>query len=240
MSDHLKRRAAEKAAEAELRSGMKLGLGTGSTAKHFVDIVGERIRAGERYLCVPTSEATRRQAEGLGIPLTTLDEIGEIDLTVDGTDEFDPDLTLIKGGGGAHLREKMVASNSKRMIVIADASKKVARLGAFPLPVEIVPFAHGTSARAVAGAFEAEGMAVEPRLRLARDGSPYISDNGNFILDCVSLGIRDAAALAKRLDGIPGVVEHGLFIGLCFAVYLGTEEGVVVYRKTPVSQDTGE
>ena len=142
------------------KPGMKLGLGTGSTAKHFVDIVGERIRAGESYLCVPTSEATRKQAESLGIPLATLDDIGEIDLTVDGADEFDPALSLVKGGGGAHLREKMVAVNSKRMIVIADASKRVARLGAFPLPVEVVQFAHGVSARAVARAFAAEGITV--------------------------------------------------------------------------------
>lgn len=233
MSDHLKRLAAEKAAELELRSGMKLGLGTGSTAKHFVDIVGERIRAGESYLCVPTSEATRKQAEGLGIPLTTLDEIGGIDLTVDGADEFDPALCLVKGGGGAHLREKMVAANSTRMIVIADASKQVARLGAFPLPVEVVRFAHGTTARAVARAFAAEGITVETRLRKAKDGSDYISDNGNFILDCVNSGIADPGALAARLDGISGVVEHGLFVGLCFAVYLGSEEGVAVIGKNP-------
>jgi ribose 5-phosphate isomerase A len=233
MSDHLKRLAAEKAAEAELRPGMKLGLGTGSTAKHFVDIVGERVRAGERYLCVPTSEATRVQAEGLGIPLATLDEIGEIDLTVDGADEFDPDLNLIKGGGAAHLREKMVASNSRRMIVIADASKRVARLGAFPLPVEVVQFAHGTTARAVARAFAAEGITVETRLRHAKDGSVLVSDNGNFILDCVNSGIADPASLARRLDGIPGVVEHGLFVGLCFAVYLGSEEGVAVIGGRP-------
>ena len=233
MSDHLKRLAAEKAAELELRSGMKLGLGTGSTAKHFVDIVGERIRAGETYLCVPTSEATRLQAEGLGIPLATLDEIGEIDLTVDGADEFDPALNLVKGGGGAHLREKMVAVNSKRMIVIADASKKVARLGAFPLPVEVVQFAHGSSARAVERAFAAEGITVETRLRQTKDGALYVSDNGNFILDCVNSGIADPASLAQRLDGISGVVEHGLFVGLCFAVYLASQEGVAVIGKKP-------
>lgn len=231
MSDHLKRLAAEKAAEAELRSGMKLGLGTGSTAKHFVDIVGERIRAGETYLCVPTSEATRRQAESLGIPLTTLDEIGALDLTVDGADEFDPALNLIKGGGGAHLREKMVAANSARMIVIADASKQVARLGAFPLPVEVTPFGRETTARAVTAAFRAEGIDVEPRFRKTKDGADYISDNGNLILDCVNSGIADPAALAARLDAIPGLVEHGLFIGLCFAVYLGTEDGVAVLTK---------
>ncbi|MCZ8374964.1 MAG: ribose-5-phosphate isomerase RpiA [Beijerinckiaceae bacterium] len=231
MSDHLKRLAAEAAASAELRSGMKLGLGTGSTAKHFVDIVGERIRAGETYLCVPTSEATRRQAESLGIPLTSLDEAGELDLTVDGADEFDPALNLIKGGGGAHLREKMVAANSRRMIVIADASKRVARLGAFPLPLEITPFAQGTTVRAIARAFADSGIRAEIRQRHRPDGSPYISDNGNLIFDAVNDGIADAAALADRLDRIPGLVEHGLFVGLCFAVYLGAEEGVAVIGK---------
>jgi ribose 5-phosphate isomerase A len=233
MSDHLKRLAAEKAAAMELTSGMKLGLGTGSTAKHFVDIVGERIRTGETYLCVPTSEATRVQAEGLGIPLTTLDEIGEIDLTVDGADEFDPALNLIKGGGAAHLREKMVASVSRRMVVIADKSKQVERLGAFPLPVEVVRFAHGTSARRIAAAFTAEGITVETRLRLTKDGAPLVTDNGNYIFDCVNSGIANPAALAARLGIIPGVVEHGLFIGLCFAVYLGSDEGVAVITAKP-------
>ena len=233
MSDQLKRAAAEKAASSELKSGMKLGLGTGSTAKHFVDIVGERIRAGETYLCVPTSEATRKQAESLGIPLTTLDEIGLIDLTVDGTDEFDPALNLVKGGGGAHLREKMVAINSKRMVVIADASKKVARLGAFPLPVEVVPFAYGATARAIEAAFRAEGISVEPRLRKTKDGATYISDNGNYIFDCVNSGIAEPGKLAARLDAIPGIVEHGLFVGLCFAVYLASEDGVAVIGKNP-------
>jgi ribose 5-phosphate isomerase A len=233
MSDHLKRRAAEAAAEAELRPGMRLGLGTGSTAKHFVDIVGARIRAGEQYLCVPTSEATRLQAESLGIPLTTLDEIGEIDLTVDGADEVDPALNLIKGGGAAHLREKMVASSSKRMVVIADATKQVARLGAFPLPVEVVPFAHGTTARAIARAFVAEGITVKTRLRRMADGRALVSDNGNLVLDCINSGIVDPPALARRLDAISGVVEHGLFIGLCAAVYLGSEDGVAVIGKKP-------
>lgn len=234
MSDHLKRLAAEKAAELELRSGMKLGLGTGSTAKHFVDIVGERIRLGEKYLCVPTSEATRQQAEALKIPLTSLDDIGLIDLTVDGADEFDPGLNLVKGAGGALLREKMVATNSKRMIVIADVSKRVDRLGArYPLPVEVVQFAHGATARAVAETFVSNGISVEPRLRTRTDGAPYLTDNGNFILDCANSGIADPAALARLLDGIPGVVDHGLFVGLCFAVYLGSDEGVAVIGAKP-------
>lgn len=227
-NEDLKRLAAAKAAEMELRPGMKLGLGTGSTARHFVDILGARVRAGESYLCVPTSEATRLQAEALGIPLTDLDRIGAIDLTVDGADEFDPALNLIKGGGGALLREKMVASASARMVVIADASKRVGRLGAFPLPVEIVRFSHGTTARGIARAFAAEGIACEPRLRRSESGEPCLTDNGNYIVDCVNGGIADPPALATRLSLIPGVVEHGLFIGLCSAVYLASEEGVAV------------
>lgn len=228
MSDHLKRLAAEKAAESELRSGMKLGLGTGSTAKHFVDIVGERIRAGEQYLCVPTSEATRQQAEGLGIPLTTLDQIGRIDVCVDGTDEFDPALSLIKGGGAAHLREKMVALQSKRMVVIADASKRVARLGAFALPVEVTPFAHSVTAHAVEAACAALNIKAQMRQRMAKDGTPVITDNANVIYDCVNDGIADPGALARALDHITGVVEHGLFVGLCSAVYLASDDGVAV------------
>lgn len=230
-TDILKRKAAEKAADMELRSGMKLGLGTGSTAKHFVDIVGERIRAGESYLCVPTSEATRQQAEGLGIPLTTLDLIGEIDVCVDGTDEFDPHLALIKGGGGAHLREKMVAVASKRMVVIADASKKVAQLGAFPLPVEVTRFAHPVTARAVVEACAKLGIKAELRLRKTKDGADVVTDNGNLVYDVVNDGIPKPAALAAALDHIPGLVEHGLFVGLCSAVYLASEDGVAVIAR---------
>jgi ribose 5-phosphate isomerase A len=231
MSDHLKRRAAEAAAAAELRSGMKLGLGTGSTAKHFVDIVGERMRAGERFICVPTSEATRKQAEALGIPLAPLSELAPLDLTVDGADEFDAALNLIKGGGAAHLREKMVAFASRRMVVIADKSKRVARLGAFPLPVEVVSFEHEVTRRAIVAAFAAEGVAADARLRLSKDGSALLTDNGNLIYDCHSPGIPDPAALAARISGVPGIVEHGLFIGLCSAAYLAAEEGVAVITR---------
>jgi ribose 5-phosphate isomerase A len=231
MADKLKRLAAEKAAECELRSGMKLGLGTGSTARHFVDIVGERIRAGESYLCVPTSEATRAQAQGLGIPLTTLDEIGTIDVCVDGTDEFDPALSLIKGGGGAHLREKMVALRARRMVVIADASKRVAQLGAFSLPLEVTPFAHPVTAGAIEAAFAALGIKASLRLRKNKDGTDVITDNANLIYDALNDGIPDPAALAARLDGICGLVEHGLFVGLCSAVYLASEDGVAVILR---------
>lgn len=228
MSDDPKRRAAEAAAQAELKNGMRVGLGTGSTAKHFVDIVGARIKAGETFLCVPTSEATRAQAVSLGIPLTTLDEVETLDLTVDGADELDDHLALIKGGGAALLREKMVASASTRMVVIADASKHVKMLGAFPLPVEIVQFCPGATTRAVKKAFVASGIETSPRLRLAASGAPLVTDNGNFILDCGNSGIPDTAALAARLNVIPGLVEHGLFIGLCAAAYVANAEKCII------------
>lgn len=228
MSDELKRQAAEAAAAAELRPGMRLGLGTGSTAKFFVDCVGRRCRAGERFLAVPTSEATRRQAEGLGIPLCDLDEVEALDLTVDGADECNADLALIKGGGGALLREKMVAYKSKRMVVIADSSKFVDVLGAFTLPIEIVPFAFGSTMAAIARKSAALGMPLHPRRRLAADGSPYLTDNGNFIVDCANAGLSDPRRLAEGLSRLPGLVEHGLFIDLCAAIYLARPDGVAV------------
>lgn len=233
MSDHLKRLAAEAAAAAELKSGMRVGLGTGSTAKHFVDIVGERLAAGETFLCVPTSEATRLQAESLHIPLTTLDAVDVLDLTVDGADELTDDLTLIKGGGAAHLREKMVAFASRRMIVIADQSKRVKILGAYPLPVEVVPFAHPATARAIRRGFSGLGIPCETRLRKNGDGRDVITDNGNLIYDCLTRAMPEPAKVADMLEGIPGIVEHGLFLGLCSAAYLATSEGVVVLGGRP-------
>lgn len=233
MSDQLKRLAAEAAARAELKSGMCVGLGTGSTARHFVDIVGERLRGGETFLCVPTSEATRLQAEGLGIALTTLDAVERLDLTVDGADELTDNLSLIKGGGAAHLREKMVAFASKRMVVIADESKRVEVLGAFGLPVEVVPFAHETTARAIRRGFAGLGIACEARLRTAKSGGNLVTDNGNLIYDCRTPGMPDPTAVAAMLAGLPGVVEHGLFLGLCSAAYLATRRGVVVLDGRP-------
>ncbi|CAN1511894.1 RpiA Ribose 5-phosphate isomerase [Rhabdaerophilaceae bacterium] len=233
MSDRLKRLAAEAAAAAELKSGMRLGLGTGSTARHIVDIVGERIKAGESFLCVPTSEVTRRQAESLAIPLTTLDAVETLDLTIDGADEFDEALNLIKGGGAALLREKIVAFASRRMIVIADQSKHVARLGSYPLPIEVVQFAHDATRRAIIRAFSTLGMSCDARLRKTSEGAEVITDNGNLILDCHTPGIPEPGLLAQSLSQLPGLVEHGLFIGLCSAAYLATDEGVVVFGTKP-------
>ena len=168
------------------RDGMKLGLGTGSTAKHFVDLLGEKVRAGMKVVGVPTSEATRIQAEQCGIPLTTLDEIDRLDLTVDGADEIDPALDLIKGGGGALLREKIVAAASDRMIVIADDTKWVDVLGRFPLPVEVVPFGLAATQRAMAEAFAETGNSGQMVLRKGKDGHVFVTDGGHWHCRCPS------------------------------------------------------
>lgn len=225
--DELKRRAAAKALEY-VRPGMRLGLGTGSTAKHFVDLLAERVRDGMSVIGVPTSEATRAQAESLGVPLTTLDETPELDLTVDGADEFDPHLRLVKGGGGALLREKIVAFASARMIVITDATKRVERLGRFPLPVEVTPFGREATRRAVASALASAGCAGEIVLRKGANGVPFVSDGGNYIFDCRLGSIPDAEALSSALARVPGVVEHGLFLGLADAIIVAAEQGVEV------------
>lgn len=228
-----KRRVAARAL-AFVEDGMRLGLGTGSTAKLFVDLLAERVRDGLDVVGVPTSERTRLQAESLGIRLATLDDLPELDLTVDGADEFDGDLRLIKGGGGALLREKIVAAASARMIVIADASKRVARLGGFPLPVEVNAFGLASTWRKVERAGEAVGARGVVALRRRPDGTPYLTDGGHLILDCRFDPIPDPEALADRLVAIPGVVEHGLFIGLASAVVTDDDAGtLVVERPSP-------
>ncbi|RYC33756.1 ribose-5-phosphate isomerase RpiA [Lichenibacterium minor] len=228
-----KRRVAARAL-AFVEDGMRLGLGTGSTAQHFVELLAERVRGGLDVVGVPTSERTRLQAESLGIRLATLDDLPELDLTVDGADEFDPELRLIKGGGGALLREKIVASASARMIVIADSSKRVARLGGFPLPVEVNAFGLASTRRKVERAGEAAGARGSVSLRHGPDGSPYLTDGGHLILDCRFDPIPDPEALAERLVAIPGVVEHGLFIGLASAVVTDGDAGtLVVERPSP-------
>jgi ribose 5-phosphate isomerase A len=225
-----KRQAAARALD-EVRPGMRLGLGSGSTARHFVDLLAERVRGGLTLVGVPTSEATRQQAERLGIPLSTLDETPELDLTVDGADEIGPDLALIKGGGGALLREKIVASASARMVVIADESKWVPVLGAFPLPVEVVPFGLAVTRRAVEQAAAAAGAPGPCRLRQV-GGHPFVTDGGHFILDAALERIADPGALAARLDSIPGVVEHGLFVGLASMAILAGAQGVRVVQRS--------
>ena len=226
MSDDLKRKAAQ-AAMAEVRSGMRIGLGTGSTAKHFVDLLGAEVARGFECLCVPTSEATAAQARGLGIVLTTLDEIDGLDVTIDGADEIDRDFQLIKGGGGALLREKIVAAASGRMVVIADQSKLVEPLGRFPLPIEVNPFGLAATDKAIEGVmadFDAEGGKA---LRQKADGKTYITDGGHYIIDASFGRISNAKALSQALLEIPGVVQHGLFIDLCSEAYLATPEGTI-------------
>jgi ribose 5-phosphate isomerase A len=229
--DAQKRQAAARAVEW-VQPGMRLGLGTGSTAKHFVELLAERVRGGLKVVGVPTSEATRANAQRLGVPLTTLDETSELDMTVDGADEIGPDLTLIKGGGGALLREKIVAFASARMVVIADESKWVKTLGRFPLPIEVMPFGLAATRRAVEAAAAAAGSPGPTTLRQGKDGHAFVTDGGHWILDA-SLGrIADAKALASRLSAVPGVVEHGLFIGMAQAVILAGPAGARVVERS--------
>ncbi len=225
-----KRRVAERALDF-VEDGMRLGLGTGSTAKIFVDLLAGRVAGGLRLRCVPTSEATRSQAEALGLDVTTLDELPELDLTIDGADEFDPALNLIKGGGGALLREKIVATASASMVVIADGSKRVSRLGAFPLPVEVNRFGLGATTRLVREACAATGHHGEIVLRTRTDGQPFVTDGGHLILDCHLSAIIEPAALGARLVAVPGVVEHGLFIGIAQAVVTENGGAVEVIRR---------
>jgi ribose 5-phosphate isomerase A len=225
LSDNPKRAAAAAALEL-VRPGMKLGLGTGSTAAHFVELLGEKVRAGLDIVGVPTSEATHGLAKHAGISLVTLEEAPELDLTVDGADEIDTKLRLIKGGGAALLREKIVANASKRMVVIADSGKKVGTLGAFPLPIEVIQFGLEATKRAVARAVEQAGCQGEIKLRLRPDGHALVTDSGHFILDA-SLGrIPDPEVLANGLAAVPGVVEHGLFIGLASEAFIAGPSGV--------------
>jgi ribose 5-phosphate isomerase A len=236
--DHLKRQAAARAVEF-VRGGMRLGLGTGSTARHFDALLAERVRSGLDIIAVPTSEATRADAERLGIPLTTLDESPALDLTIDGADEIAPDLTVIKGGGGALLREKIVAAASTRMIVIADERKCVPVLGRFPLPVEVVPFGLAATRRAVEAAASAVGCPGPAVLRLTGEGRPFLTDGGHFILDAALGRIAAPSDLARRLAQVPGVVEHGLFIGLVGTAIIAGAAGVRIIDAPPGSTQIG-
>jgi ribose 5-phosphate isomerase A len=225
--DDSKQLAAAKALEL-VTPGMRLGLGTGTTAAHFVALLGARVAKGLDVICVPTSERTRTLAALYSIPLTTIDASPELDLTVDGADEFDPKLRLIKGGGGALLREKIVAMASKRMIVIADSSKLAAVLGKFPLPVEVNVFGLEATRRMILAAAKACGSDGELRLRKTPGGQAFVSDNGHYIVDCFFGTIADPDRLADRLAAIPGVVEHGLFIGIAKAVISAGPAGIEI------------
>jgi ribose 5-phosphate isomerase A len=211
-----------------VKPGMIVGLGTGSTAAHFVRLLGEQ---GAKNVCVATSVATHEQAKSVGLTVVSPDEVSEIDVTIDGADEIDPQFRLIKGGGAALLREKIIASSSKMMVVITDASKQVSTLGKYPLPVEITQFGRGLTTRKVEAALavgKAAGRAVVLR---EKDGKPVVTDGGNLILDCYCEEIGAPEALADVLANIPGVVEHGLFIGIASAAVIGDAKGAKVLRK---------
>ncbi len=216
--------AAEKALEL-VTPGMKLGLGTGSTAAFFVDLLGEKVANGLEVLCVPTSSATKVQAEALGIPLTTLGEIRSLDLVIDGADEFDGQMNLIKGGGGALLQEKIVASAAEKMVVISDNSKSVRTLGAFPLPVEVVRFGWEVTEKKI---LEIISRAFVGGVDISRrmDGDkPFVTDEGHYILDLHLKKIDEPPVLAAQLKEIVGVVETGFFVDICKVVIVGHEDG---------------
>lgn len=226
-TDDWKLQAAEQAL-GYVEDGMKLGLGTGSTAAKFVELLGAKVRNGLKVICVPTSEATRAQAAALGIPLTTLEETPALDLTIDGADEIDEELRLIKGGGGALLREKIVAVASDRLVIIADHTKLVEVLGRFPLPLEVVPFGLTATKRLVSKLAEESGCEGEIKLRLGVDGRPFVTDNGNHILDCAFGAIDDPEALDDALKLVPGVVESGLFLGIADVGIIAGPKGIEV------------
>lgn len=231
-----KRQAAERAVGL-IEPKMKVGLGTGSTAAHLVDLLGARVKAGLNIVCVPTSEATAAQARSLGIPLATLDDEPVLDLTIDGADELDRSLNLIKGGGGALLREKIVAMASEQMVVIADQSKLVETLGKFSLPVEVVRFGFTATRNMIADYAADAGCTGEINLRLGRDGQPYVTDGGNYIFDCAFGKIEEPELLDGLLKLIPGVVENGLFIGIVSKAIIAGPSGVVEIDAEDMDED---
>lgn len=226
------KRAASDAALTYVDHGMRVGLGTGSTAEHFVAALAARVKAGLQIkACVATSERTAALAQSLGLPLRDLNDVRRLDLAVDGADEIDLDLNLIKGGGGAHLREKVVAAASDRLVVIADSSKRVHHLGGFPLPVEIAPFGWRVTAEKVAEAARASGCAENFCHLRGGETHPFRTDQGNFIVDVAARHIPDPQALALALQAIPGMVEHGLFLGMAQIAVIAGGQGVQTLRR---------
>jgi ribose 5-phosphate isomerase A len=216
------------AAYASLRfvsDGDIVGLGSGSTASFAIQFLGERVRAGLRIRGIPTSANTKTLAESVGIPLTTLDEFQQIDVTIDGADEINPQLQLIKGGGGALLREKVIASASRKVVIVADSSKQVPMLGTFPLPVEVIAFAQALVARKIAA------LGATVKIRKLRDGSLYVTDEGHHILDCDFGEIPDPPQLARALQNIPGVAGHGLFVDMATLVLIAKGDQLLELRR---------
>lgn len=218
------KRAAARAAVELIEAGSIVGLGSGSTSSHAIRFLAERVRQGLKIVGIPTSQKIKELSEQLGIPLSTLEQHSRIDIDIDGADEIDPQLNLIKGGGGALLREKIVASVSRRFIVMADSSKQVRHLGKFPLPVEVIPFAQALIKPQI------EALGAQVCLRTYAYGNPYVTDEGHHILDCNFGEIADPPRLADQLRRIPGVVEHGLFIGMAEMALIG--KGGEVIRLT--------
>jgi ribose 5-phosphate isomerase A len=225
MANDQEKEAAARASLRFVKDGQVLGLGTGSTAAYFIKLLGEEMKKGLRIRGIPTSVRSRELAMSLGIPVITLDDCQEIDVTVDGADEVDPQLRLIKGGGGALLREKIVASATRQMVVVADATKQVQSLGKFPLPVEVIRFAQALVAKRIAA------LGAEVQLRCDAAGNPYLTDEDNHILDCRFGEMRDPDALARELSDMPGVVEHGLFIGMASVALFARGSEIVELKR---------
>ncbi len=228
--DQMKKAAAIEALKF-VKPGMNVGLGTGSTANHFIEALAAKVKEGLDIKGVATSKASEELAEKLGIPLTKLHTNPHLDLTVDGADEFDPEFRLIKGGGGALLREKIVASSSRFMVVVADESKQVKKLGKFPLPVEILVFGSKATIWKVERAFKILKLDAAINVRRTKDGELFLTENGNFILDCSIGAIPEPERLETLLNSIPGVIETGLFIGICGIVLMGTPKGVTEFKR---------
>lgn len=224
------KKAAAMAALEYVKAGSKVGLGTGSTANHFITALAEKVRGGFDVECVATSRASFQLASSLGLKMTTLEKQAHLDVTVDGADEFDGNFQLIKGGGGALLVEKIVATSSRYMVVIADQSKKVNALGKFPLPVEVVPFGVNATAWKIERALKICDLKGKMQLRL-KDGKPFVTDSGNAIIDVTIGHIPEPRRLDNLIKSIPGVVDHGLFIDICGIIMMGTDDGVQTLRK---------
>ncbi|GAB6926052.1 ribose 5-phosphate isomerase A [Paenibacillus sp. JCM 10914] len=220
VDNNMKQIAAEHAVKY-VQDGMKIGLGTGSTAYFAIMKIGELVQSGLRIQAVATSKASERLAIEQGIPLSPIEQVRRLDMTIDGADELDGQLRLIKGGGGALLREKITAFHSERLVIVADESKSVSRLGAFPLPVEIIPFAYEWTVEALIE------LGCSVRIRRAEGGGSYFTDNGNLIADCQFELMDEPEEIAARLSRIPGVVEHGLFVGMADQAIIGCHDGTV-------------